>query len=120
MERVVRTTLDIERSPQEVFDFIADTDNWLKIGVLDVAPRGRLALGTEGWHLRKEVGGTARSTWRVNEFEAGRKLTMLARGGGMEMRDETLWRRSPAVPEPRSRRPSRPRHLLCDCCCRCS
>jgi hypothetical protein len=90
MERVVSTTVDFERSPQEVFDFIADTDNWLKIGVLDVAPRGRLALGTEGWHVRKQFGGNARATWRVSEFEAGRKLTMLARGGGMEIRDETL------------------------------
>ena len=90
MERVVSTTVDFERSPQEVFDFIADTDNWLKIGLLDVEPRGRLALGTEGWHSRKQGGGKARSTWRVSEFEAGRKLTMLARGGGMEIRDETL------------------------------
>lgn len=89
MERVVTTTLEITKTPHEDFEFIADTDNWLKIDMVDVEPRGRLALGTEGWYLRKQGGGKARSTWRVSEFEPDRKLTMLARGGGMEMRDET-------------------------------
>lgn len=112
MDRVVTTTLSIAKSPQEVFDFIADTDNWLKIGVLDVQPRGRLALGTEGWHLRKQGRGKARSTWRVTEFEPGRKLTMLAHGGGMEIRDETRLEASPRGLVPRHRdREIAPRNL---------
>jgi hypothetical protein len=65
------TVLDIARSPEEVFAFLVDIESFktLDVALVDVTPQGKLAAGLTGTFTHRRGGMTARTTWRVTEFE---------------------------------------------------
>ena len=81
------TELDVARSPEDVFDFLADIDSFRVVdpALVDVAPGGRLAEGLSGTFTHRRGGMTARTTWRVTEFAPPTVLEVAIRGAGYEM-----------------------------------
>jgi hypothetical protein len=77
----VTTTLEIDRPASEVFEAATDTSNWLAIspGLLDIQPRGRIAIGTKGTMVRKQGRRRVEGTWEVAGLTPGSRIVM--RGG---------------------------------------
>jgi len=81
------TELDVARSPEDVFAFLADIDSFraLDPALIECQPTGRLAGGLSGTFAHRRGGMTARTTWRVTEFVPPTLLEVAIRGAGYEM-----------------------------------
>jgi uncharacterized protein YndB with AHSA1/START domain len=86
------TVLDIARSPEEVFAFLVDIESFktLDVALVDVTPQGKLAAGLTGTFTHRRGGMTARTTWRVTEFEPPDRLEVAIRGAGYEMTERAI------------------------------
>jgi uncharacterized protein YndB with AHSA1/START domain len=86
----LRFELAISRPPEDVFAFLTDTANFPVVdrALIDYAPRGRLSLGLTGTFSHRRGAMTARTKWRVDEYEAPTRLRVSVQGMGYAM-DET-------------------------------
>jgi polyketide cyclase/dehydrase/lipid transport protein len=93
----LETVIDIERSPDEVFAFIADTRGFraLDPALVEVEPEGRLASGMTGRFLHRRAGLPARTTWRVIRLDTPTSLGVELRGMGYGMTEEIELERTP-------------------------
>jgi carbon monoxide dehydrogenase subunit G len=81
------TQLDVARSPEDVFAFLADIDSFraLDPALIECTPSGRLEAGLSGTFAHRRGGMTARTTWRVTVFAPPHLLEVAIRGAGYEM-----------------------------------
>ena len=86
----IESTLDVDRSPDEVFAYLADTRSFKEVdaALVEFEPQGKLERGMTGRFLHRRNGMTARSTWQVIELEAPRRLLVEIRGMGYGMTEE--------------------------------
>ena len=86
----IRHELRVERSPADVFRFLADTASFPIVdpALVASAPDGVLSEGLTGTFTHRRGGMTARSTWQVTELDAPTRLRVTIRGMGYGM-DET-------------------------------
>ena len=85
MERVIKRSFAIGRSPSEVFDFLADLSNWPRLDdtVVRLVAPDRLALGSQGTVTnRRAVGILATTSWTITEFDPGARFTNRIDGSG--------------------------------------
>jgi Polyketide cyclase / dehydrase and lipid transport len=78
------TVLDVERGPDVVFAFLADTRSFpaLDPALVEVEPEGPLARGMTGRFLHRRAGFPARTTWQVVALEAPSRLVVELHGMG--------------------------------------
>lgn len=83
----LESTFDIERSPAEVFAFLADTTNFRSVdpALVDYAPTGQLSAGLKGTMAHRRGWMIARTTWTVTEHDAPRSLVVELKGMGYGM-----------------------------------
>lgn len=81
--------LEIARPPAAVFEFLADTASFRAVdpALVEVSPAGPLALGRTGTFVHRRGGLTARTTWRVVELDAPRRLSVAIAGPGYAMEE---------------------------------
>ena len=81
----------INKPVAEVFAFMTDSANWpdVEVGLLDIQPRGKVAVGSKGTETRDMRGRKIQATWEVAELEANKKLTVNGGGPGMKVRAVT-------------------------------
>lgn len=86
----IRFEINIKRSPEVVFDFLADTASFPVIdrALVTYTPDGPMRVGLAGTFVHRRGGMAARSTWEVTELERARHIRVAVRGMGYEM-DET-------------------------------
>jgi hypothetical protein len=79
--------LDLARQPADVFALLADTGSFRAVdpALIDFGPPGALAAGAEGWFKHRRGGMTARTTFRVTEFDAPRRFEVAISGMGYSM-----------------------------------
>ena len=94
----IARSLDIDRPPGEVFDFLADTRSFkvLDHALVEFEPEGPLAIGMTGRFLHRRSGLPARSTWRVTEIDAPRRVSVAISGMGYGMTEEASLEATPA------------------------
>ena len=83
----IRHDIEVARSPEAVFDFLADTANFPVVdrALVSFEPSGLMHLGLHGTFVHRRGGVTARSTWEVVEFVRPSRLRVAVRGSGYEM-----------------------------------
>jgi carbon monoxide dehydrogenase subunit G len=95
---IVEGQVEIARTPQAVFDVLADPATWATHdpALVDVQPRDRLVLGATGT-MRRRVGfGMAVTTsWENTNYQPGACLEMLVRGSGYELRETVEFAATP-------------------------
>ena len=79
--------LDLARPPAEVFALLTDTTHFRRVdlALVDFGPPGQLAAGGTGWFRHRRFGMTARTTFRVTQLEAARRLEVAISGMGYAM-----------------------------------
>jgi hypothetical protein len=83
----IQTSVDIARSPGEVFAFMVDQANWAAMdpALVDLSPRGRAAKGQHGTITRRVMGMRVTTAWVITELEPGSRMTMLIAGREYEL-----------------------------------
>jgi Polyketide cyclase / dehydrase and lipid transport len=83
----IETVLDIERGPDGVFAFLADTRSFpaLDPALVEVEPEGPLIRGMTGRFLHRRAGFPARTTWQVLTLDAPSRLVVELHGLGYAM-----------------------------------
>jgi hypothetical protein len=86
----LESTLDVDRSPDEVFDYLADTRSFKEVdaALVEFEPQGKVERGMTGRFLHRRNGLPARSTWQAIELDAPRRLSVEIRGMGYAMTEE--------------------------------
>lgn len=87
---IAQTSVGIARSPQAVFDVLADPTTWsaLDARLVDVQPRRPLVLGMTGTMRRRVgLGLTVTTSWKTTELVPGARLANLITGTGYELRE---------------------------------
>ena len=81
--------IEIERSPNDVFAFLADGDSFkiVDAALVESSWTGPLRLDATGTFVHRRGGMTARTTWAVVDLDAPRHLTVAIRGAGYEMEE---------------------------------
>lgn len=73
--KVIENSIDIARSPQEVFDYVTDTarlHEWQpSVEEAAAEPPGIREVGMRGYEVRRVPGRTQRFKWEVTECEPG-------------------------------------------------
>ena len=79
--------LDVARPPGDVFALLVDPHHFrvLDPAMIDYGPPGPLTAASEGWFKHRRGGMTARTTFRVSEFDAPRRLEVAISGMGYAM-----------------------------------
>jgi hypothetical protein len=87
---IVEGQVGIARTPQAVFDVLADPSTWftLDASLLEVVPLERLVPGTRGT-MRRRVGPglTVTTAWENTSLVPGTRLENLITGYGYELRE---------------------------------
>jgi hypothetical protein len=70
-----------------VFDFLVDTDSFLKVdpALVSYTPRGVMRVGLRGTFVHRRGGMIARSTWEVAELDRPTRVRVAVRGMGYAM-----------------------------------
>jgi hypothetical protein len=89
--------LDVARSPEAVFSLLTDPAHFRAIdpAILDFGPQGPLTAGSEGWFKHRRGGMTARTTYRVSDFDAPDRLEVAIWGMGYAMTEAAELRPTP-------------------------
>jgi carbon monoxide dehydrogenase subunit G len=79
--------LDVGRSPEDVFALLIDPNQFRLVdpALIDHGPPGPLTAGTEGWFRHRRGGMTAKTTFRVTDFDSPRRLEVAISGMGYAM-----------------------------------
>jgi polyketide cyclase/dehydrase/lipid transport protein len=93
----LETYVDLERAPEDVYAFLADTRSFraLDAALVEVEPEGPLSLGLTGRFLHRRGGLPARTMWRVTALDAPSRLVVELRGMGYQMTEAIELERSP-------------------------
>lgn len=77
MSRSIEASIDIARTPQEVFDYVADASRlpaWQSsVESAATEPPGGRAVGVRGHEVRRVPGGERKFRWEVTDCEPGRR-----------------------------------------------
>jgi uncharacterized protein YndB with AHSA1/START domain len=77
MSKIVEATVDITRTPQEVFDYVSDATRlpeWQPdVEAAEAEPPGIPAVGMRGSETRRVPGGKRIIRWQVTDCEPGRR-----------------------------------------------
>ncbi len=77
MSRSIEASIDIARTPQEVFDYVADASrlpDWQSsVESAATEPPGGRAVGVRGHEVRRVPGGKREFRWEVTDCEPGRR-----------------------------------------------
>jgi uncharacterized protein YndB with AHSA1/START domain len=80
MPHIVEAGVDIARTPQDVFDFVADPTllpEWQpSVDEAGFEPPGAPAVGVHGREVRRVPGGPQTSRWEVTECEPGERWSV--------------------------------------------
>jgi hypothetical protein len=79
--------LDVARSPEDVFALLIDPNLFGLVdpAMIDHGPPGPLIAGSEGWFRHRRGGMTAKTTFRVTDFDSPRRLEVAISGMGYAM-----------------------------------
>jgi hypothetical protein len=86
----IRETVAVARGPREVFDFLANQDNWARMdpALQDLEPRGGVILGRRGTMSRRVLPlVTVTTSWEVTAIEPGARLGMRITGNGYTLEE---------------------------------
>ncbi len=88
---IATLSLDIARPSERVYAVLVDQDTWAALDptLMDVTPRGSLAVGMSGTMTRRVAGRRVTNGWIVLELEPGRRVGMRLTGAGYELIEET-------------------------------
>jgi hypothetical protein len=88
----IHQALGIERPPEDVFDFLIDTDNFRVVdrAIITYTPDGVMHRGLSGTFVHSRNGFRAHSTWKVEELERPSRLRIAVRGMGYVMDEEVM------------------------------
>lgn len=83
----IGSTFQVDRSPTEVFAFLADTANFRAVdaALVDYAPTGPLRAGVQGRFAHRRGWMVARTTWTVTQLDPPRSLVVEVHGAGYAM-----------------------------------
>ena len=101
---------------EDVFALLIDSDRFRLVdpALIDHAPPGPLAAGTEGWFKHRRGGMTARTTFRVTEFDSPQRLEVAISGMGYAMTEAAELTAIPTGTRARwLRRSTRPSRAAC-------
>ena len=86
---IIEGRIDIARSPDDVFDYLADMGNWKAIdkALLKVSPDGAVGLGSSGTMTHKRPGVKVKTSWEVTAFERAGRFEILVTGFGYALRE---------------------------------
>lgn len=80
MARIVEARVDIDRAPEEVFDYVSDARllaQWQPdVETAQAEPPGIPAVGMRGRETRRVPGGRRTFRWEVTECERGRRWAL--------------------------------------------
>lgn len=79
--------IDVARQPEDVFAFLTEEAGIRAVdpALVDYGPPGPLRAGATGWFRHRRGGMTARTTFRVTEFEPPNRLEVAISGMGYAM-----------------------------------
>ena len=83
----IRHEVEVARPPEDVFDFLIDTDSFRIVdrALISSTPGGLMQVGLSGTFVHRRGGMTAHSAWTVAELERPSRLRVAVRGMGYEM-----------------------------------
>ncbi len=87
---IVEGQITIARTPQQIFDVLADPSVWFELdsALVDIQPRETLVLGASGTMRRRAgMGLTATTAWKVTALEPFSRIEMLITGFGYTLRE---------------------------------
>lgn len=90
--------LDLGRPPADVFALLADGESFRAVdpALVDYGPPGSLHAGSTGWFKHRRGGMTARTTFRVSEFDAPARLEVAITGMGYQMTESATLEATPS------------------------
>jgi hypothetical protein len=90
---IVEGQVGIARTPQEVFDVLADPTTWFTVdpALVEVEPREPLVAGVTGTMRRRSgLGLTVKTAWENTALVPGTRIENLIRGFGYELRETVV------------------------------
>ena len=95
---IAEHSLEIARSPAEVYAFLVDQDNWATLdpATLDITPGEEVHQGMTGTITRRVAGRRVRNDFLVTELEPEAKMAMRLTGAGYALTEITSLE---AIPE---------------------
>ena len=84
---IATLSLHIARPPEHVYAFLIDQATWAAMDatLLDVTPRGSVAVGMAGTMTRRVAGRTVTDSWTVTELEPVTRVGMRLTGAGYQV-----------------------------------
>jgi hypothetical protein len=84
-------SLDIAQPPASVYAVLVDQDTWAALdpALLEITPRGSVAVGMSGTMRRRVAGRRVTNGWTVTELEPGARVGMRLTGAGYELIETT-------------------------------
>jgi hypothetical protein len=87
---IVEARFEVTRTPDEVFEILADPSAWFGFdpALVEVEPRGPMVAGVTGTMRRRAgLGLTVKTRWANTVFVPGSRLENLITGFGYELRE---------------------------------
>lgn len=94
MQKTITNQIYIDKTPEQVMDFLLRPENWLKFasGLVDAEPKGEiLKKGTVGSWTRKQGPKLTINNFKVIEMDYGKKLVMQISADGMTAIDQSVF-----------------------------
>jgi hypothetical protein len=94
---IAEHSLEIVRSPAEVYAFLIDQDNWAALdpATMDITPRGAVHEGMTGTITRRVARLRVRNGFLVTELEPDTRLGMRLTGAGYALSETTTLEATP-------------------------
>lgn len=88
----IESAFQIDRSPAEVFAFLADSANIRLVdpALVDFSPTGQLSAGLQGTMAHRRGWMVARTSWTVTEYDEPRSLVVEIQGSGYAMTEAAI------------------------------
>ena len=88
---IATLSMDIARPPASVYATLVDQDTWAALdpALLEITPRGSVAVGMSGTMRRRVAGMRVTNGWTVTELEPGARVGMRLTGVGYELIETT-------------------------------
>jgi hypothetical protein len=94
---IAEHSLEVARSPAEVYAFLIDQDNWVALdpATTDITPRRTVHGGMTGTITRRVAGMRVRNGFLVTALEPDRRLDMRLTGAGYALTETTTLEATP-------------------------